>query len=61
VDLVLIIPDTVKGMGIILDLGLYFYQHVGYIFSQAWNFLSLFHATTFYFSSIDSILVLCFT
>jgi hypothetical protein len=53
--------DTIKDLGIILDPKLDFHAHVDYIFSQARKLLSLICATTFSFSSTDSLFMLYFT
>jgi hypothetical protein len=53
--------NTVKNLEIILDIKVYFYHHVDYIFSQYIKLLDLICAKTFSFSSVDSLLTLYFT
>jgi hypothetical protein len=50
--------DTVKDLGIVLEIKLYFQHHVDYVFSQALKLLGFIRAITFFFLSIDSLFVL---
>jgi hypothetical protein len=53
--------DTIKDLGVQLDSKLHFHAHVDYIFSQSVRTLGLVRTKTYYFSTLDSPLILYLT
>jgi hypothetical protein len=53
--------DCINVLGVFIDSKLYFHSHVDYIFSQSIKLLGFISNITFSFSTLDSLLILCFS
>jgi hypothetical protein len=60
-ELLITQTECIKDLGVQIDSKLHFHHHVDYIFSQANRLLGLIRTVTFSFSSLQSLLMLCYT
>jgi hypothetical protein len=58
-DYLFVCSDRIKDVGVMLDRKLHFHCHVDFLYSQARRTLGFNHYSTYNFSSLDSLIVLC--